>query len=65
MRNLKMIFFGAVIGILLGLWFGVNIGKDRAIFSNPFAEASIKQKAKNAATGVIKDTKDAIRKSLD
>ena len=29
------------LGIGLGLWFGVNIGKGNALYDNPFAEKSL------------------------
>ena len=43
MKKLKPVLFGLVVGIAVGLWFGVNIGKGRSIFSNPFADRSVSQ----------------------
>jgi len=64
MKKLKLILFGVVIGLCVGLWFGVNIGKDKPILSNPFAEVSLKDRIKQKGNEVMKDTKDAIRDSL-
>lgn len=64
MHKLKLIIFGVVIGLCLGLWVGVNIGKGKSLFSNPFAEISLKDRIKQKGDEVMKDTKDAIRKSL-
>jgi len=64
MKNLKLIILGIVIGLCVGLWFGVNIGKGKSVLSNPFAEISLKDKIKEKGNAVMKDTKDAIRKSL-
>ena len=45
--NFKNLFFGLVVGLLLGLWFGVNIGKGRSIVANPFAHQSFSEKVKS------------------
>ena len=37
MGTFKSIILGLVIGLLAGLWFGVNIGKGRDFYANPFA----------------------------
>lgn len=41
MRKIKTLLFGVIIGVALGLWFGVNIGKNQPMWSNPFAEADV------------------------
>lgn len=64
MKKLKLIIFGIVIGLCIGLWFGVNIGKGKSIYSNPFAEISLKDRIKQKGNEVMEDTKDAIRDSL-
>ena len=65
MKKIKFLLLGAVTGLIAGLWFGINIGKDRNIFSNPFAEREFTQKVKESAGEVVQDTKKAIRNSLD
>ena len=65
MKNLKLLLAGLVIGLLLGLWFGVNIGREKPIYSNPFADEVIQQKAKQTTSDAIQGTKKALRKSLD
>jgi len=47
MKSLKLVILGLIIGVLIGLWFGVNIGKDNPIFSNPFKERSVTEKIKS------------------
>ena len=37
MKQLKVVVISLVIGVLLGLWFGVNIGREVPWYSNPFA----------------------------
>jgi len=64
MLGMKKYFIGIVMGLLVGLWFGVNIGNDRPLWANPFAEPSLANKAKGAAADVWKDAKKAARYSL-
>ncbi len=64
MKKLKLIILGVVIGIVMGLWAGVNIGKEKSIFSNPFEEISLQDRIKKKGNEVMKDAKDAIRDSL-
>jgi len=64
MKKFKLILLGVIIGLCLGLWFGVNIGKDKSIFSNPFEEVSLQDRIKQKGTELMKGTKDAIRDSL-
>lgn len=65
MKNLKLLLAGLVIGLLLGLWFGVNIGREKPIYSNPFTDEVVQQKAKQTTSDAIQGTKKALRKSLD
>ena len=60
----KKYLIGGVIGLLIGLWMGVNIGEGRPLWGNPFAEKDLTQKAKDVATDVIKDAKKAARDKL-
>lgn len=65
MKKLKWLLLGVFIGLLLGLWFGINIGREKSIFSNPFTDTVIQEKAKATTSEAIEDTKRALRKSLD
>ena len=70
----KKRFWLILIILLIGIWFGYNIGQDRPFYSNPFVPATkekIKQKAgevaretKEKADEAMKKTKDALRESL-
>ena len=46
-KTLKTLFWGILIGGVVGLWFGVNIGKDKHILSNPFAERTLTETLKD------------------
>ena len=65
MKAIKKYLIGAVVGLLIGLWFGVNIGQDRPIWANPFDKKTITEKAKDVTSDVIKDTKKAIIEKLE
>jgi hypothetical protein len=62
--GMKKYLTGIVIGLLLGLWMGVNIGKERPLWANPFTEDSLQQRAKDVASDAWKDTKKAVRDKL-
>lgn len=46
MKGLKMVLTGLIIGFVVGMWFGINIGKGNPIVSNPFAKQDIPEKFK-------------------
>ena len=46
MKTLKILFMGILLGLIVGLWLGVNIGKGNPIFSNPFAKENLQKKIK-------------------
>jgi len=60
MKKIKMLLLGVVVGLLLGLWFGVNIGRDVPILSNPFNSHSIKEKIKETGESIMQKSGEAI-----
>jgi hypothetical protein len=44
MKTLKTAIIFFAIGMLVGLWFGINIGRDEPIYSNPFDAPVIQEK---------------------
>ncbi|TDY02641.1 hypothetical protein [Thiohalophilus thiocyanatoxydans] len=53
MKKLKLILSGIIIGLALGLWFGVNIGKGNPILSNPFDGPTLKQRLKDTTGDAV------------
>ena len=53
MKQINTLLGGIVIGLPLGLWFGVNLARDRPIFSNPFAEPTLQEKLKQTGKSLI------------
>ena len=62
MKQLKSILICLIIGLLIGLWFGINIGKDKPLFSNPFAEDTIQEKIKKSSERLIEKSGEAMEK---
>lgn len=56
MKNLKLIIFGVIIGLAVGLWFGVNIGKGKPFYTNPFEGPTLTERLK-------KGTGEAVEKA--
>lgn len=55
MLGLKKLFLGLAIGIALGMWWGVNIGRDLPFYANPFKTAQ--DRAKDRAHEIIEGAK--------
>lgn len=56
MKRLKLIIISMLIGLLLGLWFGVNLGRGQPVYSNPFAAKPVHRK-------LLESGGDALEKS--
>lgn len=65
MKKLKILLLGVAFGGVFGLWFGYNLGREEPLFSNPFTDRSLQDKARETTSEVIQDTKRALNKSLD
>ncbi len=64
MRVFKLLLGGLVIGFLLDLWFGYNLGRDEPLFSNPFAEKRLQEKVKETASEVVDETSKLVKEKL-
>lgn len=65
-RFLRGFATGLLIGGLLSLWLGINIGKNQSLFSNPFAESPALQKAReylDEAERTMKKAEEAARRA--
>jgi hypothetical protein len=64
MKNLKIILFGAVIGLAIGLWLGVNIGREVPLLSNPFSyHESLPEKLKRISGETLEKGGHALEKT--
>lgn len=62
-RVLRAFAAGLLLGGLVGLWFGMNIGKGQPLLSNPFAEVPLAQKAGRAAQGAYEGAREGLEDS--
>jgi hypothetical protein len=46
MKTLKRLMISLIVGMIIGLWFGVNLGKGNPFFSNPFSSHTLQEKIK-------------------
>lgn len=63
MNNIKLILIGAVIGVTIGLWLGVNIGRETPLFSNPFYKETITDKMKRLSGETLEKGGKALEKT--
>jgi hypothetical protein len=64
MKNLKILFFGAVIGVAIGLWLGVNMGREMPLLSNPFSyHESLPEKLKRLSGETLEKSGHALEKT--
>ena len=61
MKSIKMLFMGTLLGLIVGLWLGVNIGKSNPIFGNPFAEENLSKKIKEKVGSSIEQLGEDIK----
>jgi hypothetical protein len=50
---------------VVGLWFGVNIGKDQNIFANPFTDKSIQEKILDSGGELLEKSGKAIKDKVN
>lgn len=65
MKMIKNLVIGAAIGLIVGLWFGVNIGKGKPLYSNPFAERSITKEIMKSSGDILEKSGKAIKDKLE
>ena len=60
---MKILFVSALISFVIGLWFGVNIGKGNALYDNPLNDPDIIEDAHESAddAGLIDQGKEFLK----
>ncbi len=64
MRSIKNLIIGLAIGTLAGLWFGVNIGRDEPLLSNPFEDRSLQQQVMRSGGEILEKSGRALQDKL-
>jgi hypothetical protein len=62
-KTLKNMTIGLVVGIIIGMWFGINIGKGKSLLSNPFAGSSLREQLKQTSGEVLEKSGKVLEKS--
>jgi hypothetical protein len=62
-KTLKTLVAGFAVGVVLGLWFGVNIGKGQPFYSNPFEEVSVTERLRQKGGEMLQKGGQAIEKT--
>ena len=63
MKNYKIILASLMIGLIVGLALGINIGRDRPLISNPFAKESLTDKLMNLGNETLEQSGKALEKT--
>ena len=56
---------GLLVGGLVGLWFGMNIGKGQPLLSNPFARVTLSERLDRTMRQAAEETGTAMDKAGD
>jgi hypothetical protein len=63
MKNFKVVLLSVAIGVAIGMWFGVNIGREEPFYSDPFDTSSLNQKLKRATGETLEKGGHALEKT--
>lgn len=55
--------FGILIGAIIAFPLGMNVGKEKPLLSNPFADKQIGEQVKDTAERVFKETKKKVEET--
>jgi len=63
MKLFKAILLSLVAGVAIGMWLGVNIGREVPLYSNPFNAETLNQKIKRATGETLEKGGQALEKT--
>lgn len=63
MKQLKIILISLVVGILIGMALGVNIGREKPLLSNPFEKESLTDRVKRLGSETLEKSGKALEKT--
>lgn len=64
LRRSRFLVLGAVLCGIVGLWFGVNLGKGNVFYANPFKERSVAERIKEDVKQGVRDTQRSLHDAL-
>jgi hypothetical protein len=59
----KLLWLVAIV-LLVGIWFGMNLAKNKPLFSNPFQDKTLQERAAETAKDIYSESKDALKRQL-
>jgi len=62
--GIKKLVIGFCVGIVIGLWFGVNLGKGQPIYANPFHKESLKDRLVESSGEMLEKGGQALKRSV-
>jgi hypothetical protein len=63
MKHIKAVLLSLVLGFAIGMWLGVNIGREVPLYSNPFDTHTLNQKLKSVTGETLEKGGQALEKS--
>ncbi len=63
MKLIKSVLLGLIAGLAIGMWLGVNIGRDVPLYSNPFDTTALNDKLKQATGATLEKGGHALEKA--
>lgn len=67
--KIQIFLSGVILGMLVAVPLGMNLGRDAPLFSNPFAEAEVRgkmsEKMKEGAGRAVERTKEGAEKAME
>ena len=63
MKQLRVVLLSLAVGVAIGMWFGVNIGREVSLFSSPFNTRSLNQQIKNVSGETLEKGGQALEKT--
>lgn len=61
----KKLFYFIIIFLLIGIWLGLNVANNQPLFSNPFVDKEVQQKAAEKVERMGKGAKDAVERTIE
>ncbi len=62
---MKKISYLIIVILVVGIWLGINIAQDQPLFSNPFEDKDIREKATEKIEKLGKGAKDAVEHTME
>lgn len=62
---MKKFFYLIIIILVVGVWLGINLAKNQPLFSDPFADREVRERAVQEVEKLGERAKDAVDRTLD